>query len=190
MTSGELAKRLGVSGETIRQWTARYASHLSPRATGAAPGEVRRYSRQDGEALALVASARAEGESWETIEERLSAGERGELREEPRGEGEGLEYPPAPLLWGQLQEARGELGAVTNERDRLATALASEQEARREAIERAARAEGYVEALKALSGQGPPVANAGDDPTTKQGNDPAPPAPRSPGFWDRLFGRG
>ena len=189
MTSGELAKRLGVSDQTIRSWSDRFAAFLSPLASPPAsrdgPRAVRTFTDEDAAALALVARLRSEARPYEEIAERLEAGERGEpaRAEDP---GEALEYPPAPVLWGQLQQARGELGTLREERDHLRGALAEEQARSRAAIERAARAEGRLEERDASEER--EAQRAAPRPV-----EPASPAPlesESPprSLWARLFG--
>lgn len=185
LTSGELGKRLGLTAETIRTWSIRYSHHLSASVSHAPPGAARRYSTDDAEALAFVARERAAGESWESIDDRLGAGERVPLPQ-PESEGEGLEYPPAPLLWGQLQQTRGELGAVTNERDRLREELGAARDRERAAIERAARAEGRLEEREAQSApQRPPESATGG--ASVESGESEERRPRS--LWERLWGR-
>lgn len=75
-TPTEIAKRFGVTTETVRQWTIRISRWLS---TDANPhdSKKRRYSFDDLGALTLVWECRKHNEAWEDIEARLSSGERG-----------------------------------------------------------------------------------------------------------------
>lgn len=70
MTTGELAKRLGVHINTIRLWTGEYAPYLSESAVG--KGRTRRnLSDRDALILATVASLRNQGLTHDRVVEAL-----------------------------------------------------------------------------------------------------------------------
>jgi DNA-binding transcriptional MerR regulator len=73
MTTGELARRLGVHINTIRLWTGEYAPYLSESAIG--KGRTRRnLSDRDALILATVAELRNQGLTHERVVEALDAG--------------------------------------------------------------------------------------------------------------------
>jgi DNA-binding transcriptional MerR regulator len=181
-TTSDIARLFNVSGQTIRVWCKEFALYLSP---GATPpdGETRSFTEDDVAVFALAARMRQEAQAtYEQIRQALAEGERGH----PPREDPSMEYPPAPVLWGQLQAARGELKAVEDrigdlkeDRELLRRELAAEREARLRALERAAQAEAEVRVLREQqerkdAGQ----AFAGENP------------PEKPKSWlDRLLGR-
>ena len=194
MTSGELGKLLGVSDQTIRNWSDRLAAFLSPEAAppseGSGPRPVRHYTPEDGAALALVAEMRRAARGYDEIAAALEAGQRGEL---PQGASEGAadswqgaELPPAPVLLVELRTAQIELRHATSERDRLREELAGERAARLEALERAARAEGRLEEREARGRESEaPSPSSG----AEGGSVEAQPAERPRSLWERLTGR-
>ncbi len=77
MTSGELARRLNVSRDTVRNYARDFSEFLSNEATGAGmPNAKRRYSWDDARTLATVANLRAKGLNVEQIRAALRDGER------------------------------------------------------------------------------------------------------------------
>ncbi len=74
MTTGELARRLGVNSSTIRLWTAEYAAYLSESAVGRG-GARRNLTDRDALILATVAELRNQGLTHDRIVEALDAGQ-------------------------------------------------------------------------------------------------------------------
>ena len=96
----QVARSLGVTAPTIRNWSAVYARFLSPQATPA-PDEERQYDGDDLAVLSTVAVLRGQREKHRAIEERLAAGERLEPPDAPpppprAPSGRIVEQPPAP----------------------------------------------------------------------------------------------
>jgi DNA-binding transcriptional MerR regulator len=166
MNSKQLAEALRVSDETIRQWSdndhiSRFLSRTAKqRGSGA---RRRRYTEDDARVLSLVASMRSDGWTFEDIETRLSSGEVGQWPPRPRQDppprqeaapepepeetGTGLSVRQMTALIGQQQ---GTIETLQEERDYLRGKLDESEEARREALERASRAEGQLDILKSL----------------------------------------
>ena len=193
MTSSEIAARLRVTSETVRQWSARFEAHLSAGATPTESRAQRRYNEDDAAVLAYVAQQRAEGLTFEAIEEQLTEGARGELPEEEAREEQGwgaAELPPVPVLVVQLRGAQIELQHTAAERDRLRDELRETQQRERDALERAARAEGKLEVYEALSTPQAPLQRTTDGKAGASGDTPAPVEERPHrSLWVRLFGR-
>ena len=191
MTSSEIAARLRVTSETVRQWSTRFEAHLSAGATPTESRAQRRYNEDDAAVLAYVAQQRAEGLTFEAIEEQLTEGARGELPEGEASEGEGweaAELPPVPVLVVQLRGVQIELQHTAAELTRVRDELRETQQRERDALERAARAEGRMEerdareARETLGATGSTTGSGG----TKAVPEEEPP-PRS--LWARLWGR-
>lgn len=144
MTIGSVAKRLDVTTQTVRGWADEYSDFLSNDATPA-KGGTRSFNDDDLKVLVLVASMRADGESFDSIRLALANGRRGTmiLPMVPSEENEGDIKGSAIITRLATTAARyeGEIKAISDERNRLAGELEREREARIAAIERAARAE-------------------------------------------------
>jgi DNA-binding transcriptional MerR regulator len=160
VNSKYLAEALRVSDETIRQWSdndhiSRFLSRTAKqRGTGA---RRRRYTEDDARVLSLVAAMRADGWTFEDIETRLSAGALGQWPPRPREEPPQQEAAPEPeeetgtgltvrQMTALIGEQQGTIETLREERDHLRGELATERQARLEALERAARAEATLEA--------------------------------------------
>lgn len=91
-TVGQVAKALGVSDSTIRQWARHFEEYVSE---GANPpkGRTRQYNEEDITVLQTIAVLRDQLVGYEEIDERLSEGER---LEPPPGAQPGLERPQQP----------------------------------------------------------------------------------------------
>lgn len=167
ITTPELAKRLRISTETLRQWVLRFSEHLSE-GVSRGEGSTRHFTEDDVLALALVAQMRNAGEPFEVIGERLATGQRGVLEEDPEEDAEPL--PPAPIVRQRIQalqqelevarqdaqsaraqaeQAQGALGEVRASRDQLRADLLEAQQREREMLERAIRAEMRLEFYRA-----------------------------------------
>jgi DNA-binding transcriptional MerR regulator len=202
MNSKQLAEALRVSDETIRQWSdndhiSRFLSRTAKqRGSGA---KRRRYTEDDARVLSLVANMRADGWTFEDIETRLAGGEMGQWPPRPREEPQPRQQPePEPeeeetgtgltirQMTALIGEQRGTIETLRGERDYLREKLDESEDARREALERASRAEGQLEVYKSLhEGQSTPQPHQ------------APPAPSSEQpaqaeqrrrWWQRLLG--
>lgn len=187
MTSSEIAARLRVTSETVRQWSSRFEAHLSAGATPTESRAQRRYNEDDAAVLAYVAQQRAEGLTFEAIEEQLTEGARGELPAGEASEGqewEAAELPPVPVLVVQLRGAQIELQHTAAERDRLRDELRETQQRERDALERAARAEGRLEERDAQNAREAPSV-----PVEERNAAPREEERERRGFWARLFGR-
>lgn len=71
-TVGQVADRLGVTYPTVRNWSARYASHLSPDANPPT-GTERRFTERDVNVLAYVGQCVADKMRHDAIEEQLQS---------------------------------------------------------------------------------------------------------------------
>ena len=96
----QVARSLGVTAPTIRNWSAVYARFLSPQATPA-PDEERQYDADDLAVLMTVKTLRGQRVKHPAIVQRLAAGERLEPPDAPpppprASSGRIVEQPPAP----------------------------------------------------------------------------------------------
>lgn len=84
-TTQQIADLFGVSDQTIREWSERFALYLSPSAN---PGKkkARLYSQQDLQVLSLVSQMKTRRMEYNEIEASLQAGQRGEAPEITPGE--------------------------------------------------------------------------------------------------------
>lgn len=99
--TGEIARRLDVHQNTVRNWADLYGDFLTPNATAAR----RRFTADDLRVLSTVSELRTQGLSFEQIREALAAGKR--IEDVP-----GLPTP-------EEVEARRSVGLVpVSERDR------------------------------------------------------------------------
>ncbi len=73
-TTGELAARLSVSRDTIRNYARDFGEFLSKEATGLEPNARRRYSEHDALVLATAADLRSRGLTVEQVRESLRSG--------------------------------------------------------------------------------------------------------------------
>jgi len=76
--STELARRLGVSDATVRNWSDRYAEFLSEQGGGLDFGATRRFTEEDALVMATVAQLRTEGLTHEAIGAAIRRGRRAE----------------------------------------------------------------------------------------------------------------
>ena len=79
-TVGQVADRLGVTYPTVRNWSARYASHLSDNANPPT-GTERRYNERDVNVLAYVGQCVADKMRHDDIEEQLQSTSFGDVLE-------------------------------------------------------------------------------------------------------------
>lgn len=76
MKTGEIAERLGVSDNTIRNWSRDYANYLSDQGAGLQPGATREFTQDDVIVLATIAEYRDSGLTHEQISDLLDEGKR------------------------------------------------------------------------------------------------------------------
>lgn len=76
MQTGEIAERLGVSDNTIRNWSREYANYLSEKGAGLRPGATRAFTQDDVIVLATIAEYRDSGLTHEQISDLLDEGKR------------------------------------------------------------------------------------------------------------------
>lgn len=92
---GQVAKSVGISKQTVRSWTDRFAEHLSGTAV---PGEglERRYQSADVEVLASVKHLRGQGVVMTNIMPTIARGDRFPIEppEPPETPTEATEPPP------------------------------------------------------------------------------------------------
>ena len=145
MTIGAIAKRLDVTTQTVRGWSDDYKDFLSEDAVPE-KGGTRNFNDEDLRVLVLIASMRADGESFDSIRLALTNGRRGTMIlpmvaseetdvNEPRGSA------IITRLATTAARYEGEIKAISDERNRLVGELEREREARIMAVERAVRAE-------------------------------------------------
>jgi DNA-binding transcriptional MerR regulator len=156
LKAGEVSKRIGVHGNTVRNWSSEYADFLSPTAVGTGSGSRRTFSEQDAIVLATIADLRGKGFTREQVIEALKAGRlKAVLPNLPTPEEEEARRDVALVPVAQLQRAldevqrvREELEQVRAERDRAierGDKVSTELNARINELERAlGRAEGRI----------------------------------------------
>jgi len=152
-TISDFTKAYDVQPNTIRQWSKTFGDFLAP---GANPpkGEIRNYSNEDAQVIALIATMRQDRASYETIRAALASG----IREQwpppsPKTDQDAPgQQDKALALINQLtvkaSSLEGELGAIKGERDHLREQLETERDARLAAEIRAAAAEAQIESKR------------------------------------------
>ena len=82
ITASYVLELFDISRETVRQWSAEFAEHLSP---GANPGDrlPRLFTDDDLRVLALVSNMKDEGKRYADIHAALRNGQRAELPDKP-----------------------------------------------------------------------------------------------------------
>ncbi len=178
-TVGDLARAYDVSPQTIRVWCKQFEGYLSDQAKPTT-GETRIFNENDIGVLALVGLMRANDRaSYEEIREALEAGKRAAIPDDAPGD-TGETQPGAEMvtvLTATLARYEGQIEEIRQERDYLRGELTEAQQREREALERAARLEGRLEAQ-----QGREAPQSAPEPPTEATE--AQPARRS--LWDRL----
>lgn len=153
-TTKQVCDFLGVSNTTIRAgWSVEFADYLSDYATPP-KGQERRFTPEDVAVFYTVNVMRQRGDDFPAIHEALAAGERIEppvgerATPEPEEENE-----PAAVAVAAFQSA---LTGYENRINRLENRLEEAHAARIEAEIRAARAQGELDALRAILGEATP----------------------------------
>ena len=126
LKAGEVAKRINVHSNTVRNWSSEYAAFLSADAVGAGSGSRRRFTEHDAVILATIADLRAKGYTPTQVTEALQSGRVVDvLPNLPTPEEEEARRDVALVPVAQLERAldevrriRDELERVTAERDR------------------------------------------------------------------------
>jgi DNA-binding transcriptional MerR regulator len=130
-SSGEVAKRFGVSDETVRQWASTFGAWLSDSATPEAPPDGGRkppshFTEADLDVLYTVAELRKEQKGYEEIKQALEGGERREAPREliaPRDE----EMLSPQQMAAGVGEQRGEIKVLRERIEELKQELAEER---------------------------------------------------------------
>jgi DNA-binding transcriptional MerR regulator len=118
--AGEVSKRIGVHGNTVRNWSSEYADFLTPEAVGSGSGSRRRFTDQDALVLATIADLRAKGFTREQVIAALQAGRlKDSLPNLPAPEEEAARRDVALVPVAQLQRALDEVQRVRDELDRV-----------------------------------------------------------------------
>lgn len=123
--AGEVAKRLKVHANTIRNWADEYAAHMSPDALGQAPGGKRRFTEDDLRILATVAELRGQGIGADKIRDALADGRRADIipplptpeEESARQSIALIPLPEYTRILDLLKSREEELARVISERD-------------------------------------------------------------------------
>jgi len=146
LNTSQIASLFQVSHETVRMWCAEFERHLSPRAN---PGRHQRrvFTEDDMAVLALVASLKADGLTFQDIHASLDNGERGEPPPIPDDdEIEGLIPQDArKQLAVKIQQLEDELEDAHAENERLKIQI---EETQRTSLRHEVRAEMLQEQLQ------------------------------------------
>jgi len=124
LSTSDVARRLGVSSATVRNYTQEFGDHLSPEASPL-PGQPRRFIEDDLRVMATAKALLAEGLTYEGVRERLAAGvhlvEEAELPPPPEPEPEPAETALVPMASVRLiiEPYIQEQDRVLSERDEL-----------------------------------------------------------------------
>jgi len=162
--AGDLAHRLDIHPNTIRNWADSYAQFMSEHALGKANAARRRFTEHDALVLATIADLRAKGLTPEQIVESLNAGQLiDRLPDLPTEEEEEARksvslVPLATLqraldqvrvLESEIDRVRHERDLALEQRDRSVAELTQHVAALREQL---GRAEGRLESADQLRG--------------------------------------
>lgn len=172
MKTGEVADRLHVAENTIRNWARRFADFLSDEGAGKPAGATREFAEADLYVLATIAELRDKGLTYEQVRSDLARNYRAtRLPEKPDADVEAARrrvdlVPTQEVeLWmDRLQSLRAEMERMTalyqaeverlvSERDAKAQEAKEERQARIEAEKEAARLLGEVQRQQQLSEQ-------------------------------------
>jgi DNA-binding transcriptional MerR regulator len=82
-TASDLSKALGISRETVRQWSRQFADFLSATANPK-EGNERRFTEADLRVIALIYATKQEGKTFADAKVALASGERAEFPEAAR----------------------------------------------------------------------------------------------------------
>lgn len=82
-TASDLSKALGISRETVRQWSRHFADFLSATANPK-EGNERRFTEADLRVIALIYATKQEGKTFADAKVALASGERAEFPEAAR----------------------------------------------------------------------------------------------------------
>jgi DNA-binding transcriptional MerR regulator len=125
-TTGDLAARLNVSRDTIRNYARDFSEFLTNEATGIEPNARRRYTERDALILATIADLRANGLTVEQVTDALRGGRLVETvppaptpaEKEARENAALIVRPEYERVLDRVQQLEGELDTLRAERDR------------------------------------------------------------------------
>ena len=139
---GDAATLFDVTTQTIRRWTDEFSDFLS---TGANPedGSNRAFTEDDMKVLAVVATVKHSGGTYEDAHARLRAGERGAVPEEP------MSKEQQELAISQVIIQNRELRAQVNELQEAVDVYKQQLEDSKREV---ARLEGIIEEKERSSG--------------------------------------
>lgn len=166
MTTGQLADRLKVSRETIRNYASEFADYLSPEAVGVAANAKRRYSDKDALTLATIARLRANGQNYESIRGALDNGQLlealppvpSEAEKEARENVALVVRPEYERVLDRVGQLEGELENLRAERDRAIATWQGDVTRLNERIAILEREKGLIEGeLTALKAERLPI---------------------------------
>ena len=178
---GEVAKSFNIDPQTVREWSEQFSEFLSPEANPP-KGATRYYSPDDLMALAFVYQSRRGDATFDEIRDAMAVGQHRltmpNLVPVPDSGLAGLGRGTDLARRGEDSEKlKGQLEAVTGERDYLREALKEEQTAHGATKEQKARAEAIAQERTRLL----------EMEQAKPKELPAPPAPAAPLFPKWLF---
>jgi DNA-binding transcriptional MerR regulator len=130
MKTNQLARRLGVSPNTIRNWADEFSEFLSESLTSRSSGTRRIFSDRDSLILATIADLRAKGLTQDQIiealqKEKLVEALPGAATPEEEDAQKSIALVPVAELHRALDQIKvmsGEIERLTHERDRAAAA--------------------------------------------------------------------
>lgn len=154
--AGDIAKRLDIHPNTVRNWSDEYTRFLSGGAVGKAPGTRRRYNDQDALVLATIASLRNQGLKPAQIVEALENGRLVETlpplptaeEEAARASIELVAMPEYTRVLDQLRSAELEKQRIITERDSAYLARDKANERIAELQHEIGQLQGRLEALE------------------------------------------
>ncbi len=125
-STSQVAKRFGVADQTVKNWAAEFAPHLSPTATPQA-GKKRAFTVDDVAVLALVHELVGRGRDVSAAHAALNAGQRGAnnaLTVAQTGDSLIVVQQERDRLQGAVLELRAQLNDARSDRDDLVSRLA------------------------------------------------------------------
>lgn len=150
-TTGNIADLIGVSRETVRQWTLEYGKHMSDGATPT-EGAYRRYNDDDVRIFAYIVKSRTLGLDTDEVHKALSDGARADLDPDESSITSKATNNQVTALRTQVESLKKQLVEAQRERaeqfgriKQLETELKSAQDRIEALVEKAARAELLLE---------------------------------------------
>lgn len=147
MTTGEVARRLGISTSTVRKWADVFSEFLSGEATPGYGG-VRDFTEDDLRVLSAVAYYRKQERlSFDEIEERLRRNEYPQTSAPETPPSEVPRSPSSPTA-GDLEPARGEIRQLREALQTLQASLTARLDALEGQLQTAEPSPAYANALR------------------------------------------